>query len=433
MWKRLAVTTILVFCSMLIPLVGQANSPTDIVDDDWVYFALAELGRGRPVAQFVIPHEMTRYQGALLVSRLIEYIDGNQPSTSLRFGMSREVVLDEMIQAFNERAAEEYRFDDGEVELLYRLVLEFYSELEVLGYNVQDYAIILGLGTSRQLGSLLGDRRLTYSSQALAAVLKATAPSSTQAEAIQDDGDAPQAGRDDGEGPVEYAGEEHRSLWTGRLPFSPSLVPGRGTLVAEDLVKSNQIVTLNIGGLQISGAVRAEDSAGLPKELFPEVDSASGYGLSLRYGDIQLSTMRDLYAVQSEEGSAQPQVKSTSLDLTLGLPNSVWFSAGYTYFDYVGSNVGEADVSAVASVGVEVPLSTSGTLRLGMSSAWPRTVSEAADEAGYVVDPAVFSAAELGLSYDFTNETSLNLNYRLIDFTTVNPSYGAIAEFSIKF
>ena len=54
MWKRLAVTTILVFCSMLIPLVGQANSPTDIVDDDWVYFALAELGRGRPVAQFEI-------------------------------------------------------------------------------------------------------------------------------------------------------------------------------------------------------------------------------------------------------------------------------------------------------------------------------------------------------------------------------------------
>ena len=48
---------------MLAPLVGQANSPTDTVDEDWVYFALAELGRGRSVAQFIIPQEMTRYQG----------------------------------------------------------------------------------------------------------------------------------------------------------------------------------------------------------------------------------------------------------------------------------------------------------------------------------------------------------------------------------
>ena len=45
----------------------------------------------------------------------------------------------------------------------------------------------------------------------------------------------------------------------------------------------------------------------------------------------------------------------------------------------------------------------------------------------------VLSTAELGISYDFENETSLRLNYRLIDFTNVNQSYGATAEFSIKF
>ena len=113
------------------------------------------------------------------------------------------------------------------------------------------------------------------------------------------------------------------------------------------------------------------ESGAAPNEHFPEPDTASGYGLFLKYGDIQISTMRDHYAVESQEGTTESQVKSTSLDLSLGLPNSIWFSAGYTYFDFLDSEYTEADVSAVATLGVEVPISTGGTLRLGMSSAWP--------------------------------------------------------------
>ncbi|MGI6641164.1 MAG: hypothetical protein ACOX48_06790 [Limnochordia bacterium] len=418
---------------MLVPLVGQANSPTDTVDEDWVYFALAELGRGRSVAQFIIPQEMTRYQGALLVSRLIEYIDGHQPSASLRFGISREVVLDEMIRAYNQRAPEEQRLDEGEVELLYRLVLEFYTELEILGYDVQDYAIILGLGASRQLGGLFAERQLTYSSQALAAVLKAGAaePQAQQGEVAGEETMEPSFSEDEDQTPEDAL--EHRSLWTGSLPISSSMLSARGTFVAEEEPKPSELGTLSIGGLQIGGAVRALESGAVPKELFPELDTASGYGLFLKYGDIQLSTMRDHYAVESQEGTTESQVKSTSLDLSLGLPNSIWFSAGYTYFDFLDSEYTEADVSAVATLGVEVPISTGGTLRLGMSSAWPRGAVGTSEGESHLGDPAVLSTAELGLSYDFENETSVKLNYRLIDFTTVNQSYGATAEFSIKF
>ena len=50
-----------------------------------------------------------------------------------------------MIRAYNQRAPEEQRLD-GRSGALYRLVLEFYTELEILGYDVQDYAIILGSG-----------------------------------------------------------------------------------------------------------------------------------------------------------------------------------------------------------------------------------------------------------------------------------------------
>lgn len=429
--RSLVLTALLVFCSVLVPVMGQANSPTDIVDEDWVYFALAELSRGRPVGDFIIPHEMTRYQGALLLTRLIEYIDGHQPSVSRRFGISREVVLDQMIQAFNQRAAEEHRFDEDEVELLYRLVLEFYNELEILGYDVQDYAIILGLGTGRQLGGLFADRQLTYSSQALAAVLKANATAEPQEEVEEEVGNLmPPAG----EGEDEPEGiTEHRSLLTGSLPAPSNILAARGTLVAEEQGHASELATLNLGGLQISGAVRALESGALPKEILPGVESASGYGLFLKYGDIQLSTMRDHYAVESQAGTGESQVKSTSLDLSLGLPNSIWFSAGYTYFDPLNGENSELDTRAVATVGVEVPISGGGTLRLGMSSAWPRGALESIDGESYLDDPAVLSTAELGLTYDFANETSLRLNYRLIDFTNVNQSYGATAEFSIKF
>ena len=210
---------------MLVPLVGQANSPTDTVDEDWVYFALAELGRGRSVAQFIIPQEMTRYQGALLVSRLIEYIDGHQPSASLRFGISREVVLDEMIRAYNQRAPEEQRLDEGEVELLYRLVLEFYTELEILGYDVQDYAIILGLGASRQLGGLFAERQPTRP-QALAAVLKAGVSLRPSRGVAGEETMEPSFSEDEDQTPEDAL--EHRSLWTGSLPISSSMLSARG-------------------------------------------------------------------------------------------------------------------------------------------------------------------------------------------------------------
>ncbi len=428
--KHLVIAALLVFCSVLVPSVIQASSLTDIVEDDWAYFALAELGRGRPIAEFLIPHEMTRYQGALLVARLIEYIDGGEPSISRRFGLSREVLLDDMIQAYNSRVAAEHRFAEEEVELLYRLVLEFQSELEILGYDVQDYAILLGLGNGAQLGGLFTDRQLTYSSQALAAVLKSGALSGGQFESQNlDDLFAP-AMVDDEAAPE--GGGEPRSLWTGSFPISANVLAARGTLVAEERDTVPELAALNIGGLQVSGAIWASGSSGEAWEVYPQLESSAGYGLVLRYGDLSLSTMRDHYPADSEDGSAESQRTATSLDVSVGLRNSVLLSAGYTYFDSAQSDNGE-ELQAMASVGVELPITSGGTLRLGMSSAWPRGTFDLIQAGSPLDDTAVRSTAELGLSYDFENETTLRLNYRLIDFTTVNPSYGATAEFSIKF
>ena len=178
--KHLVIAALLVFCSVLVPSVIQASSLTDIVEDDWAYFALAELGRGRPIAEFLIPHEMTRYQGALLVARLIEYIDGGEPSISRRFGLSREVLLDDMIR----RITAEWQRNTALLKRKWNcsIALCWSSSLswKSLFTDVQDYAILLGLGTVRSWAVFTD--RLTYSSQALAAVLKSGALSGGQFE-----------------------------------------------------------------------------------------------------------------------------------------------------------------------------------------------------------------------------------------------------------
>jgi hypothetical protein len=424
---------VLLLCCLLFPVVGQASSLADLVDEDWAYFALAELGRGRPLGEFIIPQEMTRYQGALLVARLIEYIDGNQPSASRRFGISREVLLDQMVQDYNKRVVAEQRFDDDEVELLYRLVLEFNDELAILGYDVRDYAIILGLGNSRQLGGLFVERQLSYSSQALSAVRKAElsfAPltvdlNSSPQESNLEETSTPTLVEDD---PPEV-----RSLWTGAVPIAKSALPIGGTLTAETAQTRSELAALNLGGLQLSGTVRSADAESIPVEDLPHLENVTGYGFAVQYGDLYLSTIRDHYAVDSQEGEFEPQLASTSLDLSVGSKNSVLFSAGYKYFDALNKESYVNDLPAVASVGVELPITSGGTLRLGMSSLWARSAVGDELESDSPDELSVRNTAELGLSYDFENETSFRLNYRLIDFTTVNQSYGATAEFSIKF
>ena len=435
-WKYRAFKVLFVICCLLVPFVGQAGSLSDVVEEDWAYFALAELGRGRPLADFIIPHEMTRYQGARLVARLIEHISGDEPAPSRRFGISREVILDQMVREYNLSAAPEQRLTEEQVELLYRLVLEFNNELAILGYNVQDYAIILGLRSSKQLGRLFADRQLTYSSQALAAVRKANMsiePNSVSPLAVEqpeEEMEPPAAQPVVVDEPVE----ESRSLWTGStLPLQRRVLPASDTLTVENETTSSELGALSFGGLQVSGTVRALDGSTPPLEDLASLERSAGYGLALKYGDLYLSTVRDHYVSDLNDALTETQLASTSLDLSVGLRNSVLLSAGYRYFDPVDGEIEGPDVSAVASLGVEVPITSGGVLRLGMSSTFPRSAGREEIETGIPDESSALSTAELGISYDFENETSLRLNYRLIDFTNVNQSYGATAEFSIKF
>jgi hypothetical protein len=79
-----------------------------------------------------------------------------------------------------------------------------------------------------------------------------------------------------------------------------------------------------------------------------------------------------------------------------------------------------------------VPMSR-GQVRLGMTQEW--NLSELGGLGPGASESFTRNVAELGLSYELFNDSSLHLNYRLIDFSSVERDLGAEAEaaFSIKF
>jgi len=406
--------------SMLILIFGfsagaWAGSPfgSGSSEESWTSAAIRALGERREIPGFSVPAEPNRSQEALLVARLLQHISGEDRLDSRRFGVSRSVYLDDMIFTYNQRVAPEKQFTVGEVETLYRLVLEFQDELEVLGFDVQDFNLLYAQDWAEKRGVSLPSRPLLYSEQALAAARKAEAASfslSREAEEVLES---------------VTAAQETRSLWTGQFSSS-SLLPPAFSVVAQES-PAQELRPIQIGNLELSGALRAapiEDEGG--------EGAAAGYGLSVKVGDVSLQTAVDL----AVDPQLVPKTASTSLDVSWDWANMFTLSAGYKLRERLqGAAADESDQEAplVTSLGVTVPVNR-GQVRLGINREW-----NLAELGG--LGPAngesitTRNVAELGLSYELFNDSSLHFNYRLIDFSTMERDLGAEAEaaFSIKF
>ena len=417
-------TILLVVLILLCTSSVNASTFSQIITEDWAYHAIVELGRGRPIPDFVIPHEMSRYQGAIMVSRLLQHLELDGQSSLRRFGVSKEVILDNMILEYNNQVPQEQQLTSYQVELLYRLVYEFREELEILGYAIQDFDILFETQAKAELGGLFAERKLVYSEEALAAARKIESAAHDTPTILSEPVLEPQ---------MNMGADEVRSLWLGEFPLANKFIPDRSTLVAQDETQSEESPKVfSIGGIEVSGAIRPVQAGVQPLDSLPAAEGGAGYGLSVKYGDLALNTAIDHMAL---EDSDTPKVKSTSVDVSVGVPDSVLVSAGYKHVDGP-EDVLEADsvMPTVTSLGLEVPIS-GGRLRLGMISEWPRGDAQqgAEGEQSAKIGIPPKNTAELGLSYEFENESSLRFNYRFIDFSTVNQSYGATAEFSIKF
>lgn len=414
--QYLGILAILCLAVQLFALAGT-SSRVFASSLDWAYSAIEELGRGRDIPGFEISGTPNRNQAALLIARLLGHLSGEDQAQSRRFGVSQNVYLDSMIFSYNQRVAPEQALDVNQVELLYRLVLEFGEELEILGYAIQDFKHLYAQSFGGARTGLFSDRKLLYSEQVLSATRKGAEQSSTLSDPIDASSESKAVLIEE----IIPEPVAPRNLWTGQFSSPRFLPPASSFVPAESLLGSNP--SIQIGGLEVSGSLRASNLGSQSREVPESGDSEeaeAGYGISMRVGDVALSTTVDL----GVDSQLVPKTASTSLDLSLDWADLFTLSAGVRLRD---SLTGEGEKPLVTSLGVTVPIND-GQMQLGMTQQWKSFVLE-----GDSLGDDESTTTELELSYRFKNDSSLRFNYRFIDFSGMEPGTEAEAAFSIKF
>ncbi len=391
---------------------------------DWAYAAITELGQGRDIPGFDTLVDPNRNQGALLVARLLQHLSGEDHLESRRFGVSKNVYLDNMIFSYNQRVSPEQALTVRQVELLYQLVLEFSEELEILGYAVQDFKLLYAQNMAGQQAGMFANRNLLYSEQALSAARKREEQSAFV------EVEEPTVERELSVTPLVPEPIGTRNLWTGQASSVPRFFPSPSSLVVEE-PQTEQNIPIQIPGVELSGALRPVTSSTQSVEgsSASSPEGGAGYGISVRVGDLALKTAVDL----GVDPQSVPQVASTSVDLSWDWADLFTVSAGYRQGVKLRDNVDLNDETTplVTSLGVVVPINR-GQVHLGMTQEWNFTGLGGNSLPNEELAMSA-STAEVGLSYDLKNDSSLRFNYRLIDFSNLEKEYGAEAAFSIKF
>ncbi len=432
--QRRAVVLILIFASCLGITSGlvsaRSSTGTALITHDWTYFAIEDLVRDRNIPEISVPAELNRNQGALLVARLLQHLSGDDHLESRRFGLAKNVYLDDMIFTYNQSVKPEKVLSEGQVELLYRLVLEFHKELEILGYAIQDFDLLAADNWLGKPGGVFVRQPLLYSDQALAAARKA------EESALETRLGPGGGGKDDSStAPVSVP---PKNLWTGQFAQTKQLPATSSIVVQEKQESEENLQVLQLGGIEVSGGLRSSFGSPSAEDEDGWAEAGAGYGISVKVGELALKTAVDL----AVDPSFIPRSASTSVDLSLDWADLFTLSAGIRQKGLFSSEPHEDEedlLPVVTSLGLVVPIRR-GQLRLGMTQEWAKSQRQEGtrpDQGGLGPNAGLpKNIAELGLTYEFDSDSSLRFNYSLIDFSNVGQGDAhtkAEAKFSIKF
>ncbi len=430
--RMIGLVLVLISCLGLMsgPVSARSSAGTALITHEWTYFAIEDLVRDRDIPQMSVPDELNRNQGALLLARLLQYLSGDEHLESRRFGLAKNVYLDDMIFTYNQRVASDKALTEAQVELLYRLVLEFHRELEILGYAIQDFDLLAADNLLRKAGGVFVRQPLLYSEQALAAARKAD-----ETARLESEGASQRKAEKDVGG--ASASEPPKNLWTGQYSGAKYLPPTSSIVVREKEEPEENHQMFQLGGIEVSGGLRAGFTAPHSDDEEGTAEGGAGYGISVKMGELALTTAVDL-AVES----FVPKSASTSVDLSLDWADLFTLSAGIRQKGLLSGETnedGEDLLPVVTSLGLMVPIKR-GQLHLGMTQEWGKShrgEGPGVDEEEPGLNTGLpKNIAELGLTYDFDGDSSLRFNYSLIDFSNVGQGDAhtkAEAKFSIKF
>ncbi len=487
--------TVLILICFAVPAAG--SSFVRLAEDHWAYDAVKDLASLEEFTVQPLSHAANRYDAAVAVAEVIQELDVTESRSIQRFGTSRDVDLDYLISSY------ELRYRDGEslpaqaVKSIFRLTAEFARELEVLGYSLKDEQPTVMIDTpafQRAEEVFRFERELVYAADDVESVGR-------EIESVPDRSlwitGYPAVGtqnlilngrvsRDEISLPVEPVSVVERDNWLDRERASETAPLGGQIRLTKDLLLEASFqrrseaddadglagiggqyfltpdvslegqylhgtetdlgsgamqlgATVKLGSFEVGGSVRAMQPGFRPLDSEKPVDSGSGYVLSVRHGDLAVSAGRE--ELRLDEGG-QTRL-TTSLDFSYGLPNDIRLTGGYRQVDSELKTLAELGTPTSTSLGLDIPI-PHGRLRFGMTaeSLYQEVLSDGSavslseDGKG---EPITRKTAEVGLSYLLGGETSLQLNYKLIDFNSFDDpdrdqkSNVATAEFSVRF
>lgn len=441
---------------VIILLCSATASSSQLVPEQWIYDAVEYLNEHETLTSTQGIRSLNRYQVALAVADIIQSLDPNRPQLVQRFGVSRDVYLKDIVRQYNRSVDTEQRLSDEYVNVLSKLAVEFKEELVVLGYAVQDASELLQTDPSQKV--------LLASARNPKAILIDEQPKPSFSTSH-----FPVYFRDRYQYLYDMLDEEGFNkdiTLNSQIPLSEDFVLGASLtlheteeqlqvpgmaglggkyLVNNDLILEGQYLhnldsplgsglfqlgaTVKLGELELGGILRSLQSR-LENE---EPQSRAGYELSLRMGDLLVSTGRD---PSNSSLGQNNSLYTTSVDLKYGMANSLLFSAGYQIESEL-KNVNELGNPSVTSLGLDIPI-PQGKIKFGLTKEKAlgyEDDSEPSLEPGGQGDLGSKQTALVGLSYALSNEADLKLNYyRLVNFDDLSSnSHDYTAEFSLRF
>lgn len=470
------------------PVHAAELDSIDIPLGHWSYAAVEVLAETPLVAKsdvlFDSQTSITRYEMALLVARILRRLDDmggseveERESPLLSDGVEQE-ILDELFTAAKKSNPGKGTLSNEHLELLKRLVDGFNDELRALGLirpsiSAADYDLLidpsayrLGPGDSIYRGTekddpfrLSGWRSVISSDSTLWKTDGWELAASVSKLLSQ--------GHDEGYDP--FSPEEQKANSVTALEGRLQVVPGVSVLgeYATNPEVLSESSSMKVGAQMKVGDVEVGASY---KNVSPQFDplvkgggegkEATGYEVSLQYGDVQLSTGREIQKPIADTDSETEKLETvTSVGLRYGVGEDLVLRADYRYVDIDQLANGEDSNSprrSTVGVGVSVP---KGSVSLGFTyeqepaSGRLSTKGASADiahkvpwdsdstlQAGVSLEDMEQDrkATSLSLGYNYRKEAALVFGYKLIDFTgseedATSSENIATAELSIRF
>jgi len=369
-----------------------------------------------------------RYQVSLELANIIQRLELNSDSRIQRFGVSRKINLQEIISNYNRRVLNEQRLSEENISALILLAKQYQQELNVLGYDIQDFNQQVSAGAEEYMPTANLDLLKTKDAYIADSDLQREQILMINSSGLKHPAVAAETQYNEQYFTIGQLNKKFRTPYGDQDDDEiPELVINNLIPLWSDLYLGAGVVLTQNDEEKNSGYAGLAGEYKLGKDIVLEGQYFHNLSQPLKTGILQLGARVRLGNVELGGLILTPESKptTTSLDLTYGIPNSFSVRAGAGYqADSDLKTISELGNPVSTSLDVDIPISQ-GRIVIGLLQEWNQ---EKEDEDGSDEHNDTITAS-LGFSYELDKAAFIELDYSLINFSSIDTN----AKFSIRF